>query len=64
MAIPFHKSDARQLSEAERARRVETFDRLLAHVPPKPAADVDHEIREVRRSRAVGWRRDGGRPAR
>ena len=62
-AIPFYEPHAGQLSEAERARRVEAFDRLVAHVPRKPESEVDREIRAVRRSRAAGWRR-AGRPTR
>jgi hypothetical protein len=55
-AIPFYEPHAGQLSAAERAQRVEVFDRLVARVPGKPAAEVDRELRSVRRSRTAGWR--------
>jgi hypothetical protein len=50
-----------RLSEDERAELLRTFDRLLPAVPPKAAASVDAELRELRAARRRGGRRRGRR---
>jgi predicted DNA-binding protein len=46
-----------RLSEAERAALLRTFDRLVPTLPPRSAAAVDAEIRELRTARRRGGRR-------
>ena len=60
-AIVFYEPHAGQLTAAERRKRVELFDRVLAEVPAAPAAAVDRELRAVRRSRRTGWSARGSR---
>jgi len=40
-----------QLSEEERSRLLEAFDRLVPGIPAKPAGEVDAELREIRAAR-------------
>jgi hypothetical protein len=54
-AISYFEPHAGQLSKAERKRRVELFDRVLAEIPSKSASDVDRELKELRASRRRGW---------
>lgn len=37
------------------------FDELLPAIPPRARAEVDREVREVRRARTGGGRRDQAR---
>jgi metal-responsive CopG/Arc/MetJ family transcriptional regulator len=51
----FHaKSD--RLSEAERQRMVRIMKRILAEPPARSQAEVDRELREIRRARRSGGR--------
>ena len=56
-AITHYEPHAGQLSKAERKRRVELFDQLIASVRKKPASAVDAELEQLRASRRKGWRR-------
>jgi len=56
-AITHYEPHAGQLSKAERKRRVELFDQLIASVRKKPASAVDAELEQLRASRRQGWRR-------
>jgi hypothetical protein len=58
-AISFYEPHAGALSKAERKRRVELFDRVIAAIPGKPVSEVDVELKELRLSRGKGWRRRG-----
>ncbi|HEY2383482.1 MAG TPA: ribbon-helix-helix protein, CopG family [Terriglobia bacterium] len=55
-AIRYYEPHAGQLSVEERLKRVKLFDRVIARIPERPAAEVDSELREIRRSRRQGWR--------
>jgi predicted transcriptional regulator len=46
-----------RLSEAERARMLSDFDRLVPAIPNRPAAEVEAELREIRKARKAGGRR-------
>ena len=58
-AISHYEPHAGQLSKAERKRRVELFDQVIATIPRKSAAEVDRELKKLRVSRRKGWQ---GRP--
>jgi metal-responsive CopG/Arc/MetJ family transcriptional regulator len=51
----FHARSDR-LSEAERQRMVGVMKRILARAPDRTQADVDRELREIRRARRSGGR--------
>jgi predicted DNA-binding protein len=55
-AISHYEPHAGHLSKAERARRVELFDEVIAAIPKKPASTVDKELRQLKVSRRKGWR--------
>lgn len=46
-----------RLSERERIRKLELFDRLVPRVPVGRAAATNRELREIRRARRSGGRR-------
>ena len=46
-----------KLDEGERKRRLAVLDDLMARPHTRPAVDVDQELREIRRTRRVGWQR-------
>jgi len=46
-----------KLSEAERLRMLDAFDRLVAAIPDRPAADVDEELAYIRKSRRTVGRK-------
>jgi hypothetical protein len=48
---------AGRLSERERRRLLETFDRLVPAIPVRPLRDVERELAELRRARRAGGRR-------
>ena len=45
-----------RLSESERVAMLKTFDRLLPAIPPRPASEVDAELRALRAARRRGRR--------
>jgi predicted transcriptional regulator len=45
-----------RVSETERKRRLAAFQEFLDTVPPRPQADVEREIAEIRRARRHGGR--------
>jgi hypothetical protein len=51
---------AERLSERERQRMLEAFDRLVPAIPSRPLRDVDRELAGLRRARRAGGRRPGG----
>jgi hypothetical protein len=57
-AIRHYEPHAGNLSDDERKRRVELFDRVIATIPKRPAAETDQELHSLRTSRRKGWRRD------
>ncbi len=48
---------AGRLSERERRRLLETFDRLVPAIPARPVRDVERELAELRRARRAAGRR-------
>jgi hypothetical protein len=50
-----------RLSESERVAMLKTFDRLLPAIPPRPASEVDAELRALRVARRRGGRRAAAR---
>ena len=45
-----------KLSEPERRRMLKAFDEAMAMVPARPRADVEEELKELRRARSWGRR--------
>jgi len=43
-----------KLSEEERRHLLEAFDRLVPAIRPRPAREVEAEVREIRASRRAG----------
>jgi hypothetical protein len=46
-----------RLSESERLRMLRVFDELVPRIPARSPADVDRELRSIRRARRAGGRR-------
>jgi hypothetical protein len=61
-AIRDFSDRAGRLSERERRRLLETFDRLVPAIPARPRRDVEEELAELRRARRAGGRRSGRGP--
>jgi hypothetical protein len=55
-AIRDFSDRAGRLSERERQRLLEAFDRLVPGIPPRPLCDVERELTELRRARRAGGR--------
>jgi predicted transcriptional regulator len=55
-AVAAYALQEEKLSEAERTRRMRVLDNLLTRPRTRPQADVDKELREIRRARRAGWR--------
>jgi len=56
-AIGEYSARIGRLGEDERLRLLRTFDEVVPAIPERPAADVEREIREVRKARRAGGRR-------
>ena len=64
-AIRDFSDRAGRLSERERRRLLEAFDRLVPAIPARPVRDVERELEGLRRARRAGGRRSArGRAAR
>ena len=61
-AIRDFSDRAGRLSERERRRLLEAFDRLVPGIPKRPLRDVERELAELGRARRAGGRRssEGG----
>ena len=46
-----------RLSDSERLRMLRAFDELVPRIPARSAAEVDRELRSIRRARTAGGRR-------
>ncbi len=55
-AIAEYAARAGRLSEAERRKLLEAFDRHVPAIPERPAAEVDRELEALRRARRSGGR--------
>jgi hypothetical protein len=58
-AIRDFSDRAGRLSERERRRLLEAFDRLVPEIPVRPLRDVERELAGLRRARREGERRSG-----
>ena len=56
-AIRDYSDRVGRLSEQERLQMLRRFDALVPAIPPRPAREVDDEIRRVRAARRHGGRR-------
>lgn len=56
-AVKEYEARAGKLSEEERLRMLEAFDRLVPKIPAKPASEVRAELRAIRAARRRGGRR-------
>ncbi len=59
-AIRDFSDRAGRLSERERRRLLQAFDRLVPAIPTRPLRDVDRELAEVRNARRAAGRRATG----
>lgn len=55
-AIADYATREARLSEADRVRLVGVLRRIRSRPAKRSAADVDRELRAIRRSRRTGWR--------
>jgi predicted DNA-binding protein len=55
-AIAHYAAREDTLSNEERERMLKVIDRFMKMPPSRPQAEVDRELREIRRSRRTGWR--------
>jgi hypothetical protein len=62
-AIRDFSDRAGRLSERERRRLLEAFDRVVPGIPSRPLRDVERELAELRRARRAGGRRSEARQA-
>ena len=62
-AIRDFSDRAGRLSERERRRLLEAFDRLVPGIPKHPLRDVERELAELRRARRAAGRRSEARQA-
>lgn len=58
-AIRDFSDRAGRLSERERRRLLDAFDRLVPVIPARPLHDVERELDSLRRARRAGGRRPG-----
>jgi predicted transcriptional regulator len=56
-AVAEYGARAGRLTEAERRRMLAVFDEMTKRPPTRPQADVDRELKEIRRARRQGGRR-------
>jgi len=56
-AVARYAAEGRKLSDEERERRLAILSELMARAPTRPQAEVDAELRAIRRSRRTGWHR-------
>ena len=55
-AIAHYAAQEDRLGDEERERMLKVIDRAMKLPPSRPQAEVDRELREIRRSRRIGWR--------
>ena len=56
-AIHDYSERVGRLSERERLRLLQAFDELAPAIPPRPAVEVERELRRIRDARRGGGRR-------
>ena len=57
-AVAEYTSREERLSDVERGRLLETLRRIRSRPVTRSQADVDRELRAIRRARRTGWSRD------
>jgi hypothetical protein len=62
-AIREYEARSDKLSEDERRRMLDAFDRLVRTLPGRPQGEVDAELREIRAARRLWGRRSEHRRA-
>jgi predicted transcriptional regulator len=55
-AVAEYAARAGQLTEAERRRLLRAADEMIARPPTRPQAEVERELRAIRRARRAGGR--------
>ena len=56
-SIKEYEARSDKLSDEERRRMLAVLDRIMQEPPTRPQAEVEAELREIRRSRRRGWSR-------
>ena len=56
-AVAVYGAQEEKLDDAARARKLRLLEELMAQPPTRPRGEADKELREIRRSRRIGWRR-------
>ena len=56
-AVAHYAAEGDKLSDEERERKLAILRDLMSQLPTRPQAEVDAELRELRRSRRTGWSR-------
>ena len=56
-AIADYHDRVGRLSEVERRKLLDAFDRLVTAIPARPQAEVKRELRQIRTARRQGGRR-------
>jgi predicted DNA-binding protein len=56
-AVAVYVRQEETLDDTERVRRLRVLDHVMARPRTRPQAEVDRELREIRRSRRAGWQR-------
>jgi len=60
-AIRDYSERVGRLSERERLRLLRAFDELVPKIPPRPAREVERELKDIRAARRGGGRKTKGR---
>ena len=58
-ALRVYGEEMSRLSEEERSRLLEAFDRVTTGIPDRPRAEVERELAEIRAARRAGGRGSG-----
>jgi predicted transcriptional regulator len=56
-AIAIYARQEERLTDEERSRRLQVLAELMGRPPTRPQAEVDAELKDIRKSRRTGWRR-------
>jgi hypothetical protein len=56
-AVAVYARQEEILDDTERVRRLRVLDDVMARPRTRPQAEVDRELREIRRARRAGWQR-------
>lgn len=56
-AVAHYAAQEDRLTDAERERMLALLRQIRTRPPTRPQAEVDRELRDIRRSRRIGWSR-------